>query len=101
MTRKYEFNAKHASGRGNISKMDLSDAEAQQLLNSTTCFPAKSNAWIGVLDRRRIFAFRMHSPNTYHGYPISGNEVCSSFPEVQSAVAQAMGVNAKRLSRMR
>ena len=101
MTRKYEFNAKHASARGNISKMDLSDAEAQQLLNSATCFTAKSNALIGVLNRRRIYAFRMHNPNTYHGYPISGNEVCSSFPEVQSAVAQSMGVNAKRLARMR
>jgi len=101
MARKYEFNDKHATARGNVSKMDLTDVEAQQLLNSGTCFAAKSNAWIGVLNRRKIYAFRMHSPNTYHGYPISGNEVCSSFPEVQDAVAKAVGVNVKRLSRMR
>ncbi len=101
MPRKYEFNQKHASARSNISKMDLTDVQAQQLLNSGTCFSAHNNAWIGVLNRRRIYAFRIHSPNTYHGYPISGNEVCSSFHEVQDAVARAMGISVKRLSRMR
>jgi len=101
MTRKYEFNKKHATARGNVSKMDLTDVEAQMLLNSGNCYAAKSNAYIAVNSRRKIYAFRMHNPNTYHGYPISGNEVCSSFPEVQDAVAKCLGVNVKRLSRMR
>ncbi|MFK7817550.1 MAG: hypothetical protein AB8G99_02430 [Planctomycetaceae bacterium] len=101
MSRKYEFNKKHAAAKGNISKMDLSDVQAQQLLNSGTCFAAKSSAYIAVLNKRKIYAFRMHAPNTYHGYPIPGQEVCSSFPEVQDAVAKAMGITVKRLSRMR
>ena len=101
MTRKVEANPKHSVGTGSISKMDLAVSEAEELLNSSTAFAAKGSAYVAVLDRRKIYAFRMHLPNTYHGYPITGSEVCQSFPEVQDKVARAMGVSVKRLARMR
>ncbi len=101
MPRKYEANPKHFVRTPKISKMDLAADEAQKLLNSRTAFAARSHAFVAVLNKRKIYAFRMHLPNTYHGYPITGNEVCQSFPEVQDAVAKELGVNVKRLSRMR
>ena len=81
--------------------MDRASDEAEKLLNSRSAFPAKGNAYIAVLNKRKVYAFRMNLPNTYHGYPISGSEVCRNFPEVQDAVAKELRVNVKRLSRMR
>ena len=101
MPRKFEANPKHFVGGGKISKMDLASGDAETLLNGRTAFPAKGNAYVAVLNKRKIYAFRMHLPNTYHGYPISGNEVCRNFPEVQDKVAKELRVNVKRLARMR
>ena len=97
----YDANPKHKGATKTGSKMDLSDSAALKLLNSNTCFAAKGNARIAVLGKKKFYAFRMHAPKTYHGYPISGNEVCSKFPEVQDKVAKVLGIIVPRLARMR
>ena len=96
----FEANPKHKGATKTGSKMDLSDSAAQKLLNSKNCFAAKGNARIAVLGKK-FYAFRMHEPKRYHGYPISGNEVCSKFPEVQDKVAKVLGIIVPRLARMR
>ncbi|MDC0936353.1 hypothetical protein OAS39_08700 [Pirellulales bacterium] len=101
MPRKYEANPKHAVQKGKVSKMDLSDKEAEKLLNSKECFAAKGKAYVAVYKKKKIYAFRMHEGNKYHGYPIPGNEVCRNFSEIQDKVAEVLGVSVKRLSRMR
>ncbi len=99
MALKYENIQKHKGATKQGSKMDLSDSVAVKLLNSNTCFKAKSDARIAVRGKK-FYAFRK-SGNLYHGYPISGNELCSKFPEVQAMVAKKMGITVKRLARMR
>ena len=100
MPMKYENIQKHKGATKQGSKMDLSDSAAQKLLNSKNCFAAKAHARVALLGKK-FYAFRMHEPRTYHGYPISGNEVCSKFSEVQDKVAKVLGIIVPRLARMR
>jgi hypothetical protein len=100
----YEPNPKHETpgSRGvKGTKLDLSDMEATLLLNDPLhCLEVPGrNQRIGVRNGK-IYCFKKGSIG-YHAYPISGNELCAKFPEVQSRVATLLGTSVKRLSQMR
>lgn len=75
----YEYNPKHPRSKSkkqngeDISKMDLSDDEAQAVLSKSICFEGK---FYGFCERtQNWYAFKKHLNNKYHGYEISVNEV--------------------------
>ena len=83
------------------TRLDLSVIEATQLLNDPVyCLgvPGKDH-FVGVRNGE-IYSFKRGSIG-YHAYPISGNDVCTKLPEVQSRVASLLGTTVIRLSRMR
>jgi hypothetical protein len=102
--RKYNPNPKHenpwALGRKG-SKLDLSQLEAERLLNDPVhCLevPGKRQL-VGVLNSK-IYVFQDDGTGGYHAYPATGNEVCSKFPAIASRIASLLGMDIKRLSRL-
>ena len=102
--RKYNPNPKHeepgAPGRKG-ARLDLSPADAARLLNdSRLCLavPGKK-AFVGV-NGGKIYVFRDDGAGGYHAYPVSGNEVYTKFPAVAARIAELLGTDVKRLSRM-
>jgi hypothetical protein len=99
----YEPNPKHETP-GSLgvkgTKLDLSVIEATQLLNDPVhCFDVPGRDQLIGVRNGRIYCFKKGSIG-YHAYPLTGNEVCSKFPEVQSRVASLLGTTVIRLSRM-
>jgi hypothetical protein len=96
---RYEASDKHKP-HGWGSPMDLSDEEAEELLNSKTTVWINHRALVAVYKRKRIYVFRS-SGRTFHGYRVTGAEVHRHLPEVQEQVAELLGTTVKRLSRLR
>ena len=102
--RMYNSNPKHEESgtpgrRG--TPLDLGPLEALQLLNDPLhCIqvPGKS-VFVGVRNDK-IYVFRGTDLQGYHAYPVTGQEVCQDLPAVASQIAELLGTNFKRLSRM-
>lgn len=64
---KYEFNKKHAEKYGWGTTMDLTDAEAQELLLQAV---SVDNTYKHLIAKKngKYYSFRRHQGNCYHGY---------------------------------
>src|SRR3954451_16888142 len=103
--RRYNPNPKHevpgARGRRG-TKLYLTPAEASFLLNDPLhCLevPGKRQL-VGVRDGR-IYVFQDDGTGGYHAYPATGNEVVTKFPTIAARIASLLGMDIKRLSRLR
>ena len=65
--RKYEFNPKHKVNYGWGSDMDLTDDEAQQVLNSAIEAGDERKHLVAKY-KGKFYSFRCHYSNCYHGY---------------------------------
>lgn len=66
--RKYEFNDKHKINIGNISEMDLTDQEAQELLMKAIAADEDTYNHLIAKKNGKYYSFRRHHGNRYHGY---------------------------------
>lgn len=81
----------------NASVMDLDHLAAQEVLDHALEVPSKKQL-IGVRDNN-IYAFQPDNAGTYHGYLITGKELCEKYPLIAREIAQVLGITYKRLSR--
>ena len=65
--RKYEFNPKHKVNGGWGSEMDLTDEEAQRVLNEAIVAKDDPKHLIAKYDGK-YYSFRLHQDIYYHGY---------------------------------
>ena len=102
--RKYNPNPKHEQagvGGRRGSKLDLTAAEATQLLNdSVNCLEVPGKRQLVGVKNRKIYAFQDDGADGYHAYPVTGNEVCAKFSGVSRRIADLLDTDVKRLSRM-
>ncbi len=49
----------------------------------------------------RIYVFQDDGTDGYHAYPATGNEVFTKFPAIAPLIANTLGTDIKRLSRLR
>ncbi|HEV2970732.1 MAG TPA: hypothetical protein VGY55_12245 [Pirellulales bacterium] len=103
--RKYNPNPKHETG-GSLgrkgTKLDLSDAQAAQLLNdSSHCLQVPGKKQLVGVRSGKIYVFQDDGAGGYHAYRASGNEVCKKYAGVQAKIAEMLGIDVKRLSRLR
>ena len=103
--RKYNPNPKHekpgAGGRKG-SKLDLSSREAEKLLNDRAhCFQVPGKRQLVAVKGNKIYVFQEDGTDGYHAYPVTGNEVCRKYSAVARKIAELLGTDVKRLSRMR
>lgn len=102
--RKYNPNPKHESagaGGRRGTRLDLSPAQAQQLLNdpaNSYAVPGKTQV-LGV-SGGTIYCFQDDGAGGFHAYPISGQEASQKFPTAGRWLCSKLNTNAKRLSRM-
>ncbi len=101
----YHSNPKH-EGAGQLgrkgTRLDLSPAQAAQLLNDPThCLPVEGKRQLVGARLGRIYVFQEDAAGGYHAYPATGNEVFTKFPTVALRIAALLGTDIKRLSRMR
>lgn len=102
--RKYNPNPKHegpgARGRKG-SRLDLSPAEAAQLLNdSVHCLEIPGKRQLVGVKNGKIYVFQDDGAGAYHAYPVTGNEVYTKFIAVAPRIAAVLGTDIQRLSRM-
>jgi hypothetical protein len=102
--KKYNPNPKHEApgtrGRKG-SRLDLSPQQASELLNDPrNCFtiPGKKQL-VGVMGGK-IYVFQPDGADGYHAYAVSGNEVFTKYTAVAKRIADLIGTDIKRLSRM-
>jgi len=102
--RKYNPNPKHelpGVGGRRGTKLDLSPVEALQLLNDPLhCFEVPGKRQLVGVRNDKIYVFQDDGAGGYHAYPVTGNEVCTKFSGVASRIANLLGTNVQRLSRM-
>lgn len=102
--RTYNSNPKHEQpwvGGRRGGRLDLSPIEASQLLNDpVNCVEVPGKRQFVGVRNQKIYVFQDDGTGGYHAYPVTGNEVCTKFPGVQLRIAQLMGTDVKRLSRM-
>jgi filamentous hemagglutinin len=103
--RTYVPHSKHGGSPGargvRGSPMDLSDADAQALLNdSSKCFeePGKKQ-YIGTRGGK-FYVYQPDNVGGYHGYRVSGTEVAAKFPKAAALLAKVLNVDFKRLAKM-
>jgi hypothetical protein len=102
--RKYNPNPKHerpgAQGRKG-TKLDLSTAEASQLLNDPLqCLEVPGKKQLVGVKNGKIYVFQDDGAGGYHAYPVTGNEVYTKFPGIAPRIAALLGTDIQRLSRM-
>lgn len=103
MPRVYHPNPKHESagtlGRKG-ARLDLSAAQAQELLNDDLhCVEVVGKRQFVAVRDGKIYVFQDDGAGGYHAYPVSGKEVCTKYSSVAIRVAQLLGTDFKRLSR--
>ena len=102
--RRYVPNPKHEQpwmGGRRGTRLDLSVPEATRLLNDpVNCLAVPGQKQlVGVRDGK-IYVFQEDGTGGYHGYPATGNEVFVKYPGVARRIADLLGTDVKRLSRM-
>ena len=55
---------------------------------------------VGGGEGRKIYVFQEDGTNGYHAYPATGNEVYTKFPAIATRIANLLGTDIKRLSRL-
>jgi hypothetical protein len=103
--RKYNPNPKHEGivlkGAKAAAEMVLRPDEAKALLyDSENCFPVPAKRQFVAVKNKNIYVFQNDGSDGYYGYIISGMECCKKYTSVANKVAELLGVNFKRLSRM-
>ncbi|HEV3342114.1 MAG TPA: hypothetical protein VG125_17235 [Pirellulales bacterium] len=100
----YHPNPKHElSGRPGRkgTKLDLSVMEASVLLNDPVhCLEVPEKRQLVAVKNGKIYVFQDDEVGGYHAYPATGNEVCAKYPAVARRIAELLGTDVKRLSRM-
>jgi hypothetical protein len=102
--RKYSSNPKHElAGVGGVkgSSMDLNSLQAESLLNDAkSCISVPNQRqFVGVKDGK-IYAFQDDGAGGFHAYLITGSEAAAKYPKIAKQIADLLGTNIKRLSRM-
>ena len=102
--RKYSSNPKHekpgAGGRKG-SPLDLTPLEAEELLNDAkNCLQIPGKRQFVGVKNGKIYAFQDDGAGGFHAYLISGNEVFTKYSKIAKDIAQLLGTDIKRLSRM-
>jgi len=102
--RMYNPNPKHEmKGVPGIkgSKLDLSADEAYQLLNDAVhCLEVPGKKQFVAVKNKKIYVFQPDGVGGYHAYPSTGKEVADKYHDVATKIAEMLGVDFKRLSRM-
>jgi filamentous hemagglutinin len=103
--RKYNPNPKHeapgALGRKG-TRLDLSPIEASLLLNDPLhCVEVPEKRQLVGVKNGKIYVFQGNEADGYHAYPVTGNEVYTKYPAVARRIADLLGTDIQRLSRMR
>src|ERR1700738_2597966 len=103
--RRYNPNPKHevpgAPGRRG-TKLDLSPGEASILLNDPIhCIEVPGRRQLVGVRNGRIYVFQDDGTDGYHAYPATGNEVYTKFPAIAPRIANLLGMDIKRFSRLR
>src|SRR5580692_6646071 len=103
--RKYNPNPKHETpgtqGRKG-TKLDFSTLEAARLSNDPLhCFEVPGKRQLVGLLNGRMYVFQDDGTGGYHAYPAAGNEVYTKFPAIAPRIANLLGTDIKRLSRLR
>jgi hypothetical protein len=101
--RKYNPSPKHEKpwerGRKG-SKLDLSVAEATQLLNdSLHCVEVPGKRQYVAVKGEAIYVFQDDGAGAYHAYPVTGREVCANYSSVARQIAAMLDTGVKQLSR--
>jgi hypothetical protein len=102
--RKYSSNPKHEQpwlGGRKGSALDLSPIEAEGLLNDPiNCLAVPEKRQFVAVKNEKIYVFQDDGAGGYHAYPVTGNEVFTKYPAIARQIAQLLGTDIKRLSRM-
>jgi hypothetical protein len=102
--RLYNPNPKHElpGGRGRKgTRLDLTADEAYQLLNDpVNCLEVIGKKQFVAVKNKKIYVYQPDGTGGYHAYPSTGNEVFTNYPTVAKRVADLLGTDIKRLSRM-
>lgn len=100
----YNPNPKHeAPGAGGRrgTRLDLTTAEASMLLNDPiNCVEVPGKRQFVGVRNGRLYVFQHDGTDGYHAYPSTGNEVYTKYPAISRRIAQLLGTDVKRLSRM-
>jgi len=102
--RLYNPNPKHelptAPGRKG-TRLDLTPDDAYQLLNDPKlCLEVAGKKQFVAVKDGKIYVFQPDNAGGFHAYPSTGNEVFTKYPSVAPKVAELLGTDIKRLSRM-
>lgn len=103
--RTYNPNPKHEQpgtlGRKG-TRLDLTPAEAAILLNDPIhCIEVPGKRQFVGAKSGKLYVFQEDGTGGYHAYPATGNEIFTKCPSIARRVANLLGTDVKRLSRMR
>jgi hypothetical protein len=81
--------------------MELSHAEAEDLLNDPIrCFQVgNKRQFVAAHENGTLYVFQDDNQGSFHGYPVTGQEVCQKYPNVAARIASLLNTTVKRLSR--
>ncbi len=83
------------------SPMDLSDAEAQALLNDgSRCFEEPGKRQFVGVKNNKLYVYQDDNAGGYHGYRISGQECCAKYVKAATKIAAVLKVDFKRLQKL-
>ncbi len=102
--RKYSSNPKHelpgTRGRKG-TRLDLLPVEASELLNDPIhCLEVPGKRQLVGVRNGKVYVFQDDGAGAYHAYPSTGNEVYTKYSAIARPIADLLGVDVQRLSRM-
>lgn len=96
MPRVYRVKDKHDVG-GFGSPIALSASDAQNLLNSSTCFENDSRHWVALKDKKFYVFWKRSNEDSFYGYQIKGNEACAKYPKACNLIAKSLKIEFNKL----
>jgi hypothetical protein len=105
MSRKYVAHSKHGGAGGargvKGSPMDLSDGDAQTLLNDAAhCFEEPGKRQFVGAKSGKFYVYQDDNAGGFHGYRVSGAELCAKYPKAAKRIGELLKVDFKRLQKM-